>query len=307
MIPELGGDLIQWLRGFYYTAQTGSMSAACSKMGRNQPTLSYQIKCLEEFYGTTLFDRSRGKQQLTPDGRYLFEKAIAIFELIQESKDTIANSTTKLKGDITISTYYTVLKYLLSSMAAEFFQTHPLTQFKLDACTTSQIIQKVESAECDFGIACIDRIETDLDYEHLFSAKLFLITPKQGPLALTEAPSLEAISKMPFLKFTPTGGLMKLINDRFSKDNLSLNVVLELNHMELIKTFTAEGFGISIVDEFALTVDDRKKLLTFPVTHSFQPRQFGIVRRKNAYMSPQAKAFIKLMKDRIESFQTRLS
>ena len=308
MIPELGGDLIQWLRGFYYTVQTGSMSAASAKMRRNQPTLSYQIKCLEEFFGITLFDRSKGKQQLTPDGEYLLEKAISMFEIIQECQDTFTNASQNLKGEINIYTYHTVLKYFLSSTAAEFYQAHPAIQFRLGVNSTSQIIQRVESAECDFGIACTDDIKKDLDCEHLFSAKLFLIAPPDGPFAISELPDLKAISQMPFLAFSQRGGsLMKLINNRFEQEDLKLNIVLELNHMELIKNFTSAGFGVSIVDEFALSEEDKNILRAFPITHYFPARHFGIVRRKNAYTSPQVRAFIRLLKDKVETFKERLS
>ena len=57
MIKEMGGDYLQWLRGFYQVAKTGSFSMAGREIGRNQPTISHQIKCLEKEYGVTLFDR----------------------------------------------------------------------------------------------------------------------------------------------------------------------------------------------------------------------------------------------------------
>ncbi len=308
MIPELGGDVIQWLRGFYFTAMTGSMSAASAKMYRNQPTISYQIKCLEDFFGITLFDRSKGKQQLTPEGQYLLEKAVYIFGIIQECQDTFIDSSQNLKGEISVITYHTVLKYLLSSAAAEFYQIHPLIQFRFESSSTSRIIKKVESAECDFGIACTDQMKANLDCEHLYSAKLFLIAPPHGPFALKELPDLKTISQMPFLAFSPVGGsLMKQINDRFQKDNLTLNIALNLNHIELIKSFTLAGFGISIVDESALSDDDKNFLNFFPVTHYFPARHFGILRRRNAYISPQAKAFIDKIKDKVDQFRDRLS
>ncbi|MBW1913143.1 MAG: LysR family transcriptional regulator, partial [Deltaproteobacteria bacterium] len=51
MIEEMGGDFLQWLRGFYYVAKRGSMTLAALEMGRNQPTISHQIKCLENEFG----------------------------------------------------------------------------------------------------------------------------------------------------------------------------------------------------------------------------------------------------------------
>jgi len=47
MIDEFSGDFLQWLRGFYYVAKTGSVSLAALEMGRNQPAISHQIKSNE--------------------------------------------------------------------------------------------------------------------------------------------------------------------------------------------------------------------------------------------------------------------
>ena len=57
MIEELNGDFLQWLRGFYYVAQTGSIRRAAQMMNRNPSTISYQLRSLEEELNTVLFDR----------------------------------------------------------------------------------------------------------------------------------------------------------------------------------------------------------------------------------------------------------
>ena len=80
MIDEMPGDFLQWLRGFYYVAKQGSVTNAAGIMGRQQPTISRQIKCIEKELGVTLFDRSSGKMELTPEGKIVLEKAISIFE-----------------------------------------------------------------------------------------------------------------------------------------------------------------------------------------------------------------------------------
>ena len=59
MIEELNGDFLQWLRGFYYVSQTGSIRRAAQMMNRNPSTISYQIRSLEEELNTVLFDRYR--------------------------------------------------------------------------------------------------------------------------------------------------------------------------------------------------------------------------------------------------------
>ena len=66
MIEEIPGDLLQWLRGFYFVAERGGVTQAAVVMGREQPTITRQIQCLEKELGVTLFDRSSGKMKLTP-------------------------------------------------------------------------------------------------------------------------------------------------------------------------------------------------------------------------------------------------
>jgi DNA-binding transcriptional LysR family regulator len=61
MINEFKGDFFQCLRGFYYVAKVGSVSAAAIGMGRRQPTITHQIRSLEECFGVKLFEYS-GKQ-----------------------------------------------------------------------------------------------------------------------------------------------------------------------------------------------------------------------------------------------------
>ncbi len=60
MIPEFNGDYIQWLRGFYYTVELGSMVKAITVMNRNQSAISYQIQSLENLYGVSLFSNIKG-------------------------------------------------------------------------------------------------------------------------------------------------------------------------------------------------------------------------------------------------------
>ena len=64
MIEEIPGDLLQWLKGFYYVAEKGSVTQATIVMGREQPSITRQIKCLGKELGVTLFDRSSGKMKL---------------------------------------------------------------------------------------------------------------------------------------------------------------------------------------------------------------------------------------------------
>ena len=72
MIEELSGDFFQQLRGFYYTAHTGSIRKAAQLMNRNPSTISWQIRQLEQQLNTVLFDRYMKRLRITPEGERAF-------------------------------------------------------------------------------------------------------------------------------------------------------------------------------------------------------------------------------------------
>lgn len=100
MIDEIPGDLIQWLRGFYFVAEKESVTQAAIAMRRGQPTITYQIKCLEKELGVTLFDRSSGKMKLTSEGKDVLENVISLFEAVKEIRNTPGRTVKNTRGKL---------------------------------------------------------------------------------------------------------------------------------------------------------------------------------------------------------------
>jgi DNA-binding transcriptional LysR family regulator len=74
-------------------ARKGNVSEAARVLGRRQPTISQQIKNLEEHYNVILFDRSKGRMALTPEGQEVFAHAIDVFESVREISDKLSDSS----------------------------------------------------------------------------------------------------------------------------------------------------------------------------------------------------------------------
>ncbi len=295
MIPELSGDFLQWLRGFYYTSQAGGLSGAVAHMGRNQPALSHQIKCLESELGVVLFDRSRGRMELTAEGRELLPQAIAVFELIKEMKEK-ARGGLPLRGRITIATTHAVLLYFLPKPVAGFRVRHPLVTFGLEGGGLDFILSQVESAQADFGIASLDGVPDHLEFRPLFSTRLALIAPRRGLMKADRPPNLAALAKLPFIAFPSTSSIAPLVERRFAREGLELNIVQVLNNFELVKRYVELGMGVAILDEYALSEEDERKLLVFTLERYFAERPYGVITRRRPYVSPALRAFLKTLR-----------
>jgi len=180
MIEEIGGDFFQWLRGFYFVAKNKSVTRACLEMRRNQPTISHQIKRLEKEFGLTLFDRSSGRMELTPEGMVFLENAISIFEIIKEMKRYFDKDQLLQKGNIVIATTYAVIHYFLAQYVAAFNKRYPNVHFDMQGGGLKSILEKLVSAEADFGITNLNDVPETLIYHRLFSTKPVLIAQKRS-------------------------------------------------------------------------------------------------------------------------------
>lgn len=301
MIEEMGGDFLQWLRGFYFVAKRESVTQAAMEMGRNQPTVSHQIKCLEDEFGVALFDRSSGKMELTPEGKMFLQKAISIFEIIKEMKSETSDVQLEQEGKVVIAATHAIIHFFLPHYVFEFRADHPQVNFVIQGGGLKRVLGKVESTEADFGIANLPVVPETFLYYELFETALKLIAPKNNPFFSNSTPTLKLISKAPFIFFPQTSTLTPFIERTFSEKKLNLNVVMILNNFESVKKYVAMGQGVAILDDYALTDGDRKRLDIFSLDRYFGKRTYGLIMRKRKYLPPAARAFIRSIKPDILS------
>jgi len=296
MIGEMGGDFLQWLRGFFFVAKRGSVTLAAKEMGRNQPTISHQIKCLENELGVALFDRSGGRMALTVEGRNLLDKTISLFEIVMEMKEESRPDRLEMEGVVSICTTHAVVHYFLPGPIGEFKLDHPNVNFHIEGGGVDMIVKMVEAAEVDFGIASIKSVPETLTYWKLFKTKLKLIAPRNNDFFGSSHPSLQEIAKAPFISFPRSSTITPLVEGKFAERGLVLNETFILNNYETVKKFVAMGAGVAILDDYAVNEGNEHKIQVYDLGDFFPVREYGVVLRKRKYLPPCAKAFLETLK-----------
>jgi len=301
MIEEMSGDFFQWLRGFYYVAKTKSVSLAVGEMRRNQPAISHQIKNLEKELGVTLFDRSKGSMELTPEGITLLSKTISIFELVKEMKGAVCSGGhLDLSGEVIIATTHAVVLYFLPKFIVDFKGRYPNANFDIKGGGLDMIFDAVESGQVDFGIVSLEETPERFICHELFETRLKLIFPKNSRFSVEKEPTLELISEFPLILFPKLSSITQRIEKRFSDSGLKPNVVLILNNFEIVKKYVELGMGVSILDDYAIEKGDEQKLDIFPLDRFFKVRHYILIIRKRKYLSQTVKAFIHSIKPDIQ-------
>ncbi|MDL2259569.1 LysR family transcriptional regulator [Deltaproteobacteria bacterium OttesenSCG-928-K17] len=296
MIPEFSGDFIQWLRGFYYTAQTGSMTSAAELMNRNQSAITHQIKSLEDELGVKLFTGAKGKRSLTNEGRHLLAKANQIFGVVSEIVENIGKVSDELSGQITIASFYTLMQYYLPEKAARFGIRYPDVNIRITGSSQREaMFDRIYSREYDFGIMSVDSYPPEFESDALFSSDMVLISPVAGPWAVAHLPSLERLAQLPFISHPGNSSLEPYLQHQFARLGLALRAKHMVSHCGALKEYVVKGLGVAILDRFVCLPDDYKRLNVVSLKSFFPKRTFGILKRRDMYLSAHVDAFLKYL------------
>lgn len=118
----------------------------------SQPTLSGQVKKLEQTLGVTLFDRSTKHVTLTPKGARLLAQINVILEQTQVLKELAATSNGPLQGKLTIGIIPTIAPYLLPALLTSMKEEFVESQFSFIEMQTATILEALNTGELDFAI-----------------------------------------------------------------------------------------------------------------------------------------------------------
>lgn len=147
------------LRYFLAVAEEGNITWAAQLLRISQPTLSRQLKQLEEELGVTLFERGSHTITLTEEGRLLRERAQTIVSLADKAEYELKQSKTELSGDIMAGCGEVRAMSFLAERMAAFRTLHSGVRFHVVSTTADVIQDQLEQGLLDFGLLA-DPVDT---------------------------------------------------------------------------------------------------------------------------------------------------
>lgn len=190
---------IRVLKYFLTVAQKQSFSEAAKELHITQPTLSRQIKELEESCHVTLFKRDTRHVELTDEGRLLKKRADEIIRLVRETENELSNKET-LSGDICIACPESNSMNLIVETIQKMTAKHPHVKFHLYSGNAQFVDQMVDSGEVEFGIVVGENHLEKYDYFPLPSYEqwgVYMCT--KAPLAVKETITPEDLRHEPLI------------------------------------------------------------------------------------------------------------
>ena len=245
---------------FRKVAQQLSFRKAAEELYLTQPAVSLQIKALEEELGAVLFDRSGSQVKLTPAGQALIRFAEDSSRLLHEAVHALASLGGAHRGALALGASTTIAQYLLPRLLSEFCASHPRVHATLVSGNTEQIVTAIENDKIDLGFIEGPPHSRDLTLVPFLEDELVLLVPAAHEWAERKIIAPSELTRVPLLMRERGSGTRHIVEMALQRHRIrrsALNVVMELDSSEAIKSAVEAGFGAGFVSRWALAKDAR--------------------------------------------------
>ena len=191
---------IRSMQYFLAVIREGTISAAAESLHVAQPSLSRQMKDLEEELGVTLFERGNRKITLTEEGQVLRRRAEELVRLMQLTQEEIAQVKHRLTGFIRIGAGESQAFRYFAETAAMLLKEHPDVQLHITSGDTQDLMDELDNGLIDFAL-----IFSEYDHERFRSIQLpaadrfGVLMRRDHPLALKAEIRLTELADFPIM------------------------------------------------------------------------------------------------------------
>ncbi|HKD60843.1 MAG TPA: LysR family transcriptional regulator [Terracidiphilus sp.] len=245
---------------FRKVAEQLSFRKAAEELYLTQPAVSLQIKALEEELGVVLFDRSGSQVKLTAAGEVLLKYAEESSRLLREAGQALSPFGGAQSGALTLGASTTIAQYVLPRLLSEFCSSHPRVHPTLISGNTEEIVTAVEEGKIALGFIEGPPRSRDLSRVPFLEDELVLLVPAAHEWAEQKEIAPAYLTNAPLLmreRGSGTRHIIELALERHHIRRSALNVVMELDSTEAIKSAVEAGFGVGFVSRWAIAKDMR--------------------------------------------------
>ncbi len=285
------------LQYFLAVAREQNISAAAQSLHLTQPTLSRQLRELEEALGKQLMIRGNRKITLTEEGMLLRKRAEEILELADRTEKEIMQSADTVSGDIYIGTGETDGVRQIARTAHQLQQSYPGIHFHIVSGDAVDVCERLDKGLLDFGVLLGEMDKAKYHYLELPMKDTWgVLMRRDSPLAGQDAVSPRDLWDKPLIlsrQVDNKSGLYRWLR----KEPAELHTVATYNLIYNASLMVDEGMG------YAFTLD---KLVNTTGSHlcfrPLQPRlELGmyLVWKKSQIFSKAAELFLERLQEQL--------
>ncbi len=282
---------------------TRSFRRAAERTNTTQPTLSEQIKALEDRLGTQLVERSRAGALLTPMGVHVVEIARRMLKDASEIRSVVGAGDAQLKGILKVGMPSTIGPYLLPFVVPTLHRIYPEMKLYVREELPETLPRTLEGGDYDFIITPMPLRNDDLMTMDLFREPLFLAVASDHALALKGKVDREDLRGQEILTLGPGHQLHDVVHALCEEFGAKLRLDYEGTSLDMVREMVITGLGITFMPGLyvrrELMQDANLKIM--PIQGRAIYRVIGIAWRKTSARKDSFAAIANIFRDSIKS------
>lgn len=229
---------------------------AAEKCFVTQPTLTMQIKKLEEEMGIKIFNRCHKPLRPTREGEKIIRHAYKVLAEVNQIKELVRNKKETMSGIFNVGIIPSLAPYLLPLFLPGFIKKYPLIQLKIHELQTHQIVEGLREDRLDMGILVSPLEERGIHEHFLFHEEFMVYLPPGHPLQKEEYVTAQMLNPTQMLVLTEghcfRNQILNICGEAASGN--PLNFHYESGSIETLKRMVDTGMGYTLIP--ALSVND---------------------------------------------------
>ncbi|MGL5116624.1 MAG: LysR family transcriptional regulator [Beijerinckiaceae bacterium] len=283
------------LQAFAAIAERGSFRAAAAHLNLTQTALSHRMRKFEESTGVQLLARTTRQVSLTAAGAELLPRARRILDEMAAAMERMHVLSQRVEPKLAFGCLPTIAMVCLPAIMTSFRRTYPDVAIRVFDSSASEIADKVQAGDADFGVTVITSNRWNLDQKPLVEEPFVLLCRTDDRLAGKHQLDWAEIVDLPLVRISAETGNRILIDDALGLRKENLNWRYEVQRVTTAVALVGAGAGYAVLPRLAMRTLDDNTLATVPLTGPTVLRTLGVVTRKMHELAPAASHMLDLI------------
>ncbi len=248
----------------------------------SQPTLSAQLKKLEDYLGVQLIERNPKQVTLTEAGEQIVARARRILEASDEVVTLARAHRDPLAGKLRLALLPTIGPYLLPRVAREIRKALPRLELRLYEYQTAQMLEKLHAGQIDVGVLALPVDLEGLDSRRLYDEPFTVALPEHHRLTKKSSLEVEDLKDEPLLLLEDGHCLRDQALEVCSRIGMQEKQDFRATSLETLRQMVATGAGVTLLPELASrgAYGSARGVVLRPFVKPAPMRRIGAVWRK---------------------------
>jgi LysR family nitrogen assimilation transcriptional regulator len=269
-------DLKQ-LRYFVQIVDCGSLSKAAEILRISQPSLSLQVKGLEDELGVELFNRHARGVTTTELGRLFCEHARSILKDVERAKDMIASQVASPTGRVSVGLPTSACRGVSAQLTRTVAERYPNVSLHIVEAMTGTLDEWIQVGRLDVALLYDHKAFEHVAWTEMMVEDLMLVVAADHPLADAVRLPFAELSRLPLVLPGTLHVLRTVINQMAARANVVPNVVIDSDSLTAIAQLVRMGY-VTVMPHFAMADEiARNEMVAIPLVEPTPSWRLSVV------------------------------